>query len=346
MAPRKLSDADKHAAVELYKQPGETTSTIADRYGVSNSTISRLLKTMLTEPEYAALRSQKRSGSTDRSTHKSAKPASPKPASPKKAATPKKAASPKKDTAETSAESATTPESPAPDSTPPGKGRRRSRRRSSAPDADQLSLMAPEDEAPNDSVTPLSESSSESAEPVREPVRAPVLKREPAPDPELPTAQGFDDDDGDDLDGDDLDDDDLIDEDDLSNLDDDLDEDDDDEDDDDEDTPQLAAAVQIMPLTDTALPATCYLVIDRLSELITRPLKEFAELAEIPSTEKSARTLPVFDNHRVARRFSRRNQRVIKVPNGQLLTKTQPYLQARGINHLLIDGTLYSLTGE
>jgi hypothetical protein len=38
----------------------------------------------------------------------------------------------------------------------------------------------------------------------------------------------------------------------------------------------------------------------------------------------------VFNNHRVARRFSRRNQRVVKIPDGSVIRKTQPYLQAKG----------------
>jgi hypothetical protein len=104
-----------------------------------------------------------------------------------------------------------------------------------------------------------------------------------------------------------------------------------------------SAALQIVPLQASMLPRTCYLVIDRLSELITRPLKDFADLGQIPAAAATAPTLPVFDNHRVARRFSRRNQRVIKVPDGQLLTKTSAYLQAKGITHLLVDGTVYSL---
>ncbi len=91
------------------------------------------------------------------------------------------------------------------------------------------------------------------------------------------------------------------------------------------------------------LQKPCYLVVDRLSELITCPLREFAELGLIPADEEQARTLPVFDNHRVARRFSRRNQRIIKVPNGTMLTKTQSYLYAKGITRLLFDGQVYAL---
>jgi hypothetical protein len=84
-------------------------------------------------------------------------------------------------------------------------------------------------------------------------------------------------------------------------------------------------------------------VVDRASELITRPLRDFAELGQIPSEEVQAKTLPIFDNHRVARRFSRRMQRVVKVPDSKVITKVSGYLQAKGITRLLIDGQVYSL---
>jgi hypothetical protein len=104
-----------------------------------------------------------------------------------------------------------------------------------------------------------------------------------------------------------------------------------------------ADQIQILPLSEANLPRTCYLVIDRFSELITRPLKAFSELGEIPPEEIQKKTLPIFDNHRVASRFSARNQRVFKIPDSQILQKTAPYLQAKGITRLLVDGQVYRL---
>jgi hypothetical protein len=146
---------------------------------------------------------------------------------------------------------------------------------------------------------------------------------------------------------DDLDDDDL-DDDDLDDLDDDLDDEDDEEDLDDAGSfmgsqLQTKAFVRVLPLAEASIPKTFYLVVDRMAELITRPLREFGDLGQIPSEDIQARTLPIFDNHRVARRFSKRNQRVIKVPDGRMLTKVSSYLQAKGITRLLIDGQVYSL---
>ncbi|MEO1801645.1 MAG: hypothetical protein AAFR62_14675 [Cyanobacteria bacterium J06629_2] len=130
------------------------------------------------------------------------------------------------------------------------------------------------------------------------------------------------------------------------------DDDDDEEDDDwdDEDDSSYSAApsdlsdIQILPLAEASLPRICYLVIDRSAELIVKPLAEFADLGAIPDTETSQRTLPVFDNHRIAKRFSHRRERVIKVPDSRMLQKTSHHLQGKGITRLLIDGQIYSLS--
>ena len=62
MSSRKLSDSDKIDIIDLYRKPGETTLTLASRYGVSSSTISRILKSSLSEHEYETLIQEKRSG--------------------------------------------------------------------------------------------------------------------------------------------------------------------------------------------------------------------------------------------------------------------------------------------
>lgn len=106
---------------------------------------------------------------------------------------------------------------------------------------------------------------------------------------------------------------------------------------------QAGNLLKVMPLAGAALPRTCYLVVDRSAELITCPLKEFAELGQIPPEEVQEKTLPVFDNHRVARRFSNRMQRVIKLPDGSLLQKAVSQLHAKGITRLLVNGQVYAL---
>jgi transposase-like protein len=326
MAPQKLSDADKRDVIELYKQPKETTSTIAERYGVSNSTISRILKQVLPPEDYSALIAQKRMASTAEKNGVELPTAPVEPPSSSKAKPilrSQKEAQPTAPEAEPEIGSATAAGDETLVSTAP-----RRRRRQSITDehSTQLPLLAADLDADWSDAAYLDQ-----AEP---PITA--ADRVVATD-DGAAADLLEDTDDDDFDDDDFEDDDF--------------EDEDGEEFEDDDEAELtefhvsnrSAALQIVPLQASMLPRTCYLVIDRLSELITRPLKDFADLGQIPAAAATAPTLPVFDNHRVARRFSRRNQRVIKVPDGQLLTKTSAYLQAKGITHLLVDGTVYSL---
>lgn len=343
MTSRRLSDSDKKKILELYRHPGETTSTLASRYGVSNSTISRILKTSLSEAEYETLIQQKRGA-------RSSSEALVEPVAEESAA----------------ADSSTSPAIPEPtlepspelaaaaqleieliaEEIPRPTGGRRSRKRSTAdpkpavdegvalPSSDLPLNLPPVDLAPT---APVVASVDVDAEPngsyspeanaLQEMLGEELLDQE-----ELADELEDEDEDEDDLDEDDLDEDDL-----------------------DEGGLEAGALlvgsrlegkpwVQVLPLDEAPIPKTCYLVVDRSAELIARPLKEFGDLGQIPQEEVLEKTLPIFDNHRVAKRFSNpRTHRVIKLPDGRVLQKTSSHLQAKGITRLLIDGQVYSL---
>lgn len=289
----RLSDSDKSQIIELYRQSGETTLTLAERYGVSNTTISRILKSSLSAEEYDSLIQQKRSASRGgvRST-----------------AVVAEAPPVQGSLLEPEAPTPTEPEAvePTEESSKPAPPRRVRRRNPS--DEAPVSVSASVEEAPE--LTQLEE-----------------IDLSPAAD-----SMVDDEDDDEDLD-------------DLDNLDEDL---EDEEDDEPAILPSIhlsaAEFIRVLPIAEAAIPRTCYLVVDRAAELVARPLSEFAELGQIPSGEVEARTLPVFDNHRVAKRFSNiRTQRVIKIPDSRVLQKAAPYLQAKGITRLLIDGQVYAL---
>lgn len=309
MAPKKLSDSDKQEILDRYRHPDETTVTLAAQYGVSTSTISRILKQSLPEQDYELLVQQKRGGRSQ----------------PEQELLPGFTADAVAEAAETAFLDEPKLELPI----PAPQRRQRKRVTSGMISAEQLAASAAHlsqlDLAP---VKKLDELDPQPLNPVQE---AAIV------------AQEFTD-----LEGDDLEEE-LDELDDLDDLDDDAEDDEFDESLNDElvslegmpiPTAQL---MQILPLTEALLPRTCYVVVDRSSELITRPLKEFADLGRIPTDEPQERTLPIFDNHRVAKRFLRRMQRIVKVPDGRIFQKVKPYLQAKGITHLLIDGQVYSL---
>ncbi|MEH2114244.1 transposase [Nostoc sp.] len=330
---RKLTDSDKQEILKLYRETAETTSTLADRYGVSNSTISRLLKSTLPEDEYEYLVSLKRAARTPEGRAQVSYEQLPLLTQPEPEIevphiesqpleVPKVEPLPRKIIrVEQELYSEETAESIA--------ASRRVRRRPSAAEKPKLRVTSEKLETP------------EPKPPEIVSISIPPLKVEHPGAAVIAHMLGEDLlDESEDLD--DLDDDDL--------EDDDFEEEDFDDDDLDEERPLVTkrrpgeASVQVLPLSVANLPKTCYLVIDRSSELITRPLKDFGDLGQIPSLETQQRTLPVFDNHRVAKRFSTKRDRVIKVPDSKMLHKARTHLEAKGITRLLIDGQVYSLS--
>ncbi|XHR81399.1 MAG: transposase [Gloeotrichia echinulata GP01] len=338
---RKLTDSDKQEILKLYRESAETTSTLADRYGVSNSTISRLLKSTLPEEEYEYLVSLKRAARTPEGRAQVSYDQLPLLSKSEPATKVTSSVSQPLELPKVQPVKALVEEEPEEDDLTTGI--RRVRKRSLS------------EEIPTPIVKPtLPKKATPIAKPTPQPVaeqlellqtKPPIIPSIPNPllDDERPEVKVLAEMLGEDL---------LDESDDLEDLDDDLEEYDDDYDEDDleEATPLVTrrrpgeASVPVLPLSAAHLPKTCYLVIDRASELITRPLKDFGDLGQIPIVETQQKTLPVFDNHRVAKRFSTKRDRVIKVPDSKMLHKTRTHLQAKGITRLLIDGQVYSLS--
>ena len=329
---RKLTDSDKKEILKLYRESAETTSTLAERYGVSNSTISRLLKSTLPEDEYEYLVSLKRAARTPEGRAQVSYDNIPVFVNEEEEVEePKQQEKPKKR------------EKPAPVKKKViADGERRVKRRSSAAKSSPTPVVQPpviqshqleifsnyqnEDE---------SETEIEIAN-----IPSPLIDEDERHAPKIIAEMLGED---------------LLDEseelDDLDDLDDDFDDDDDDDDDDWNDRPLVTRTrstgdplIKVLPLSAASLPRTCYIVIDRSAELITRPLEEFGDLGQIPNPETQQRTLPIFDNHRIAKRFSTKRDRVIKVPDSKMLHKARYHLEAKGITRLLIDGQIYSLS--
>jgi lambda repressor-like predicted transcriptional regulator len=389
MSSKKITDADKLEIVSLYRQSGVTTTSLARRYGVSNSTIGRLLKASIPDAEYEILIQQKRgskSGGEEDSLTTLPAP---------NLTVPTTISSDCADLSaidlETVAPTGANLPAAASDpvvTAPPTNAmanNRRVRRRSSAPisepshsasiaegeqsDPLQFPELANETTAPTDDridaldlATPIELSAKTlipppiSRTPVIQTILADSHDRYANP-PVMPTSPV--DDSLDEFDRDDEPEDVNV----LAAMfgEEIADGDDDDDDLDAEEWDEAATAtdrllareqllttdrvnVRLMPLSQATLPRTCYIVIDKFAELIVRPLKDFTDLGQISGEAIQQRTLPVFDNHRVAKRFSnQRTQRVIKVPDSRIFYKTTQHLRSKGITCLLVDGNIYSL---
>ena len=380
MSPRKLTEDDKQEILYQYRNSQATTSTLAKSYEVSSSTISRFLKNKLSSTEYEDLIQQKRLARTPRGEKSSAAKSSTKKTPAKNKQQKPQLVTPVEEIAATP-ETEVTQTSPVEESKPTISRRRRRSRIADEPiveadtpieeaEASTVEVDTPVEVAATTVEADIPEEVEPIAEPIVEPEPAPtklvidriptgklesenisksdrlILKSDRVELVELNDDEDDDDDDAVDLItlkemlGEDLED---------------INDEDDDEDDDDwnedEDISYSGkgsslSSIQILPLSQASFPKTCYLVIDRCAELIVKPLAEFADLGSIPEAEVKQRTLAVFENHHIAKRFSHRRERVIKVPDGRMIQKTSHHLQDKGITRLLIDGQIYSLSNS
>lgn len=351
MSPRKLTEDDKQNILKLYRNSEATTSTLANRYEVSSSTISRFLKNKLSSAEYEDLIQQKRLARTPRgekSTPKvdQTKAKTTKKKSPSKSKKTKPKIIPDQTEAIVTVEDANVADLTIDSAAKEPKSIPVRRRRSSV-EVEQEELFEESKlpelaiEQPNDDTYEVTVSDRPSTTLSN---RSPILKTD-----RIDIDEDEDEDEDDEVEiitlkemlGEDLED--------INEEEDDEDDEDEWEDDSEESITfsrqsESFSDIQILPLSKASLPRSCYLVIDRSAELIVKPLADFADLGSIPQEEVKQRTLPVFDNHRIAKRFSHRRERVIKVPDSRMLQKTSRHLQDKGITRLLIDGQIYSLS--
>jgi transposase-like protein len=365
MSPRKLTAADKKAIVSTYRSSAESTTALADRYGVSSSTISRLLKNNIPEDEYELLISERRVQKGENEEENLLD-------------LPTDEGEGEQILNVQSTEEELTPDIPrlrigSGISSPATTGNRRVRRRSSAIEeeesleqntksiapkpitrAQKYSIDAPvNDEQPEiDQYNEPLPTVQEIIQPTIQPVVAslgstpmPILNRMPNIINEDAIPEAIEDIQQDlsmvaSIFGEEMAD--------MSDL---LDDDDDDLPDEEGWSAEsviptiMAPEMQVMPLASATLPRTCYIVVDKFAELVACPLRDFVELGQASSnSEAPQNTLPVFDSQRVAKRFSNaRNQRVIKVPDSGVFYKTIDHLLAKGISLMLVDGRIYSL---
>lgn len=314
MASSRLTDLQKEELVARFSL-GEASGVLAEAYGVSVNTITRVVRTALPPELYDSLKQQRAKGGG-------------------LAAEPESAAVPETDAvAETAAESETAalaidPQEPA--TAPEGRPLRRRRSNAATPPEAAAAASAPmalePPSAPDPEPARRSSRSSEddSASGDQQGVLA------------IDDADDFGDDQGDDDFGDDSDDAEA------------------DQDDDQLFVPvavSLSGLDHQEPITCRPLAAAnfnggVYMLVDKLVELQPRPLRDISELGALPDEEADRQAITVFINPREAKRQCGRSQRVIKMPDPHLLERTAPYLLAQGISRVVVEGSLYALPGS
>ncbi len=96
-------------------------------------------------------------------------------------------------------------------------------------------------------------------------------------------------------------------------------------------------------IADTELPKIVYMIVDKNIELEIKLLKEFPEWEFLPTEDLERKTIEIYSDLKIAKRFCKREQRVIKVPNTNVFRIASPILVSKGITRIINEDRLIAL---
>ena len=96
-------------------------------------------------------------------------------------------------------------------------------------------------------------------------------------------------------------------------------------------------------LSDIVLPKQVYMIVDKKIELEIKILKDYPEWQFLPIDDLNRKTIEIYSDLKVAKRFCSKDQKVIKIPNTDVFRIASPFLIARGISRIVSADNLIAL---
>ena len=98
-----------------------------------------------------------------------------------------------------------------------------------------------------------------------------------------------------------------------------------------------------IPISEINFPKTVYMIVDKKIELETKTLNDYPQWQFLSKNELMRKTIEIFFDLKIAKRFCTSDQKVIKVPNTDVFKIVAPILISRGISRIVSPDQLISL---
>ena len=98
-----------------------------------------------------------------------------------------------------------------------------------------------------------------------------------------------------------------------------------------------------IPIEEITFPKVVYMIVDKNIELNIRVLKDFPEWQFLPKDDLERKTIEVYYDLKIAKRFCKKDQKVIKVPNPNVFNIVAPILISKGISRIVTSENLIAL---
>ena len=97
------------------------------------------------------------------------------------------------------------------------------------------------------------------------------------------------------------------------------------------------------PIKEFIFPNNSYLIVDKNNELEIFQIKDFPEYSFLSEDDQKNKVIKLFSDKKDARNFCNKNQKIIKVPNGQVFILVTAFLIEKGISRIIFDENLLSI---
>ena len=96
-------------------------------------------------------------------------------------------------------------------------------------------------------------------------------------------------------------------------------------------------------ISEVNLPQLVYMIVDNKIELQTKYLKDYPDWQFLSKDELNRKTIEIYFDLKIAKRFCNKEQKVIKVPNTNVFKIVAPILLSRGISRIVSSDLLIAL---
>ena len=98
-----------------------------------------------------------------------------------------------------------------------------------------------------------------------------------------------------------------------------------------------------VPISDIKFPKVAYMVVYNNIELDIKLLKDYPEWQFLPENDLERKTIEVHYDLKIAKRFCKKEQKVLKIPNTDVFRIVAPNLISKGISRIVTSDKLISL---
>ncbi len=98
-----------------------------------------------------------------------------------------------------------------------------------------------------------------------------------------------------------------------------------------------------IPISQVNLPNVVYMIVDKKIELEVKYLKDYPSWQFLSDEELNRKTIEIYFDLKLAKRFCNKEQKLIKVPNTDVFKIVAPFLISRGITRIVSPEKLIAL---